>query len=315
MQESFFILYKEHIKFSTDELTAIVHSLDPDAQIQIISNLIIVNSKTKSDEIARRASFVRVTGQILKRDFQTELKKQDVEILDNKTFACRIINLSSETLDIPRIENEIGRKISRLTNGKVRLGSPELTIQVIVTEKEKILGISPPKINQKRPKKIHSHPHQLDWKLTRAMINLIGLKKGQTICDPFCGTGTTLLEAELLGLNGIGIDFDKKMWQKTRENIVANGYKSQVHNSDFKDLVKFTDQFDAIVTDLPYGRASKTSENPEKMLEKLLSLTPKNKRIAIMYKKTPDNGNIELQGFKVYEIYRHKSLTRTIVIK
>lgn len=314
MPESFFILYKEHLEFSTDEITAIVHSLDSDAQIQIVSNLIIVNSKIKSDEIARRASFVRVMGQVVRRNFQIELEKKNVEILDNRTFACRIINLSSEPMDIPKLENEIGGGISKLTNGKVRLKNPDFTVHVIITKKEKILGISPSKIKEKRPKKIHNHPHQLDWKLTRAMINLIGLKKGQTVCDPFCGTGTTLLEAELLGLSGIGIDFDKKMWQKTKENIMTNGYKSQVHNSDFQDLVKFTDQFDAIVTDLPYGRASKTSENPEKMLEKLLSITPKNKRIAIMYKKMPENC-IRLEGFKVYEIYRHKSLTRTIVVK
>ena len=153
MPESFFILYKEHLEFSTDEIIAIVHSLDSDAQIQIISNLIIVNSKIKLDEIARRASFVRVVGKVVRRNFQTELEKQDIEILDNRTFACRIINLSSETMDIPKLENEIGKKISKLTNGKVRLENPDFTVHVIVTKKEKILGISPPKIKEKRPKK------------------------------------------------------------------------------------------------------------------------------------------------------------------
>ena len=317
MQESFFILYKEHLEFSTDEITTIIKSLDSDAQIQIISNLIVVKSEIKPYEIAKRASFVRVMGQVVKRNFQMELNRMDIEIPDNKTFACRIINLSSEPMDIPKLENQIGEKISKLTNGKVRLDNPDFTVQVIVTEEEKILGISTPDIKEKRPKKIHNHPHQLDWKLTRVMINLIGLKKGQIVCDPFCGTGTTLLEAELLGLGGIGIDFDKKMWQKAKENIDANGYKSQVYNSDFQNLAKFADQFDAVVTDLPYGRASKTSENPEKILEKLLSIMPKGKKIAIMYKKTPENNNedIKLEGFKVYEIYRHKSLTRTIVIK
>ena len=314
MQESFFILYKEHLEFSTDEVSAIAYALDCDAQIEIISNLIIVNSKTKSDEIARRSSFVRVAGQILKRNFEMELEKQDIEILDNKAFACRIINLSSRIMDIPKLESDIGRKITELTNSKVGLDNPDFTVHVIITENENILGVSPPKIKEGRPKKIHNHPHQLDWKLTRAMINLIGLEKGRTICDPFCGTGTTLLEAELLGLNGIGLDFDKKMWQKTKENLEANGYESKVFNSDFRELVNFTDQFEAIVTDLPYGRASKISEKPEKMLEKLLSILPKDKRIAVMYKKTPDN-SIKLNGFKTYEIYRHKSLTRTIVIR
>ena len=314
MQESFFILYKEHLEFSIDEVSAIVYTLDPNAQIQIISNLIIVNSKINSDEITKRAAFVRISGQILKRDFRMKLQKQDVEILDNKTFACRIINLSSKAMNILKLESEIGKKISKLINTKVRLENPDFTVHVIITKEKNILGISPPKIKEKRPEKIHNHPHQLDWKLTRSMINLIRLEKGQTICDPFCGTGTTLLEAELLGMNGIGIDFDKKMWQKTKENLKANGFKSQVYNFEFQELVKFSDQFDAIVTDLPYGRASKTSEKPEKILEKLLSLLPKDKKIAVMYKKTPDS-SIRLNGFKVYEIYRHKSLTRTIVIK
>ena len=43
-----------------------------------------------------------------------------------------------------------------------------------------------------------NHPNELDWKLARVMLNLIGLKEGQTVCDPFCGTGTTLLEAEFM---------------------------------------------------------------------------------------------------------------------
>ena len=86
MPESFFILYKEHLEFSIDEIIAIVHSLDSDAQIQIVSNLIIVNSKIKSAEIGRRASFVRVIGQIVRRNFQTDLKKQDIEILSNRAF-------------------------------------------------------------------------------------------------------------------------------------------------------------------------------------------------------------------------------------
>ena len=49
------------------------------------------------------------------------------------------------------------------------------------------------------------------------MINLTGLKKGETVCDPFCGTGTTLLEAESMGIHGIGLDFDEKMCEISKE--------------------------------------------------------------------------------------------------
>jgi len=36
-----------------------------------------------------------------------------------------------------------------------------------------------------------------------------------------------------------------------------NGYKSKIIKSDFQELSKILEKFDGIVTDLPYGRASK----------------------------------------------------------
>jgi len=42
--------------------------------------------------------------------------------------------------------------------------------------------------------------------LIKALINIIGVKKGETILDPMCGSGTTNIEAALLGINSIGVD-------------------------------------------------------------------------------------------------------------
>ncbi len=42
--------------------------------------------------------------------------------------------------------------------------------------------------------------------LVREYINKFDLKTGDTLLDPFCGTGTTALEAKLNGLKGIGIE-------------------------------------------------------------------------------------------------------------
>ncbi len=101
------------------------------------------------------------------------------------------------------------------------------------------------------------------------MINLIGLKKGETLCDPFCGTGTTLLESESMGINSIGIDFDEKMCEMSKENLKLNNYKSKILKSDFKELIKISNDFKGIVTDLPYGRSSKSSEKPEEIFKKI----------------------------------------------
>ena len=159
-----------------------------------------------------------------------------------------------------------------------------------------------------------NHPHELDSKLCRAMINLAGFKKGETVCDPFCGTGTTLLQAESMGMQSIGIDFDKKMCEISKQNLKENQFNSKVVNADYTHLKKIMKKYDGVVTDLPYGRASKSSVNSEKLLQNLILILPKKKRIAIMCKKGSEKG-LDLNLIKKYEIYRHKSLTRTILIK
>lgn len=42
--------------------------------------------------------------------------------------------------------------------------------------------------------------------MVRAALNIIGLGPGETVLDPFVGSGTTALEAQLLGLNCVGFD-------------------------------------------------------------------------------------------------------------
>ncbi|MGH1521549.1 MAG: TRM11 family SAM-dependent methyltransferase [Nitrosopumilus sp.] len=315
MPESFFVLSKEYLEIATDEVIAIAKMYDRFSKIKVISNLIIIQSKTNWDEITKRATFVKTSGQILRKMSGLFLDEDNFEVLKNaKTFVCRIINLSSNQFSIPELENSMGDMISKFSHAKVELENPDITVYLIFTDKENFFGFSKQMKGKIKTRKIINHPHELDWKLTRLMINLIGLKKGETVCDPFCGTGTTLLEAESMGIKAIGLDFDDKMCEISKKNLRANKYNSQVLKADFQELVKISEQFDGIVTDMPYGRASKTSDNPEKILKKFFSILPKRKKIAVMYKKELEK-DLKLKGLKKYEIYRHKSLTRTILIK
>ncbi len=315
MPESFFILSKDYLELATDEIITISKTYDRFAKAKVISNLVIIQSKTNWNEIAKRATFVKVSGQILRKMSGLFLDEENLGILKNaKTFVCRIINLSSNQFNIPELERSMGDMISKFSHAKVKLENPDITIYLIFTNEENFFGFSKRIKEKSRPKKIKNYPHELDWKLTRAMINLTGLKKGETVCDPFCGTGTTLLEAESMGIHAIGSDFDEKMCEISKENLKVNGYKSKVFKLDFQELSKISEKFDGIVTDLPYGRASKASIKPEEILKKFFSILPKRKKIAIMYKKELDY-NLKLKGLKKYQIYRHKSLTRTILIK
>ena len=315
MPESFFVLSKDNLELAIDEVIAIAKMYDRFSKVKVISNLVMIQSKTNWSEISNRASFVKISGQILRKMSGLFLDESNFEILKNaKTFVCRIINLSSNQFNIPELENSMGDMISKFSHAKVKMENPDITVYLIFTNKENFFGFSKTVKQQVRPKKTKTYPNELDWKLTRAMINLIGIKQGETICDPFCGTGTTLLEAESMGIHAIGMDFDEKMFNIAKENLKENKFKSEIFNTDFQEMLKITEKYDGIVTDLPYGLNSKITEKPEKILKRFISNLPKRKKIAIMYKKEFGD-NLKLKGLKKYQIYRHKSLTRTILIK
>lgn len=313
MPESFFILSKDNLEIAADEVISIAKLYDRFSKHSLFSNVLIIQSKTGWEDIAKRATFVKEAGQVLRKMSGLFLDEENFGILkDANTFSCKVINLTDQRFDPYELENSMGGMITKFSQVKVSLNSPDITIFLILSDKQSFFGFSKRVKPIKRPKKPKTHPHELDWKLTRAMINLAGLKEGETICDPFCGTGTTLLEAESMGIHAIGLDFDKDMCEKSRKNIEENGFSSKVYNFDFHHFTEL--RIDGIVTDLPYGRGSKTSEKPEKILREFISILPKKKKFAIMCKKGFEN-KLRINPSKKYEIYRHKSLTRIIFVK
>ncbi|MBU1992297.1 MAG: DNA methyltransferase [Patescibacteria group bacterium] len=56
-------------------------------------------------------------------------------------------------------------------------------------------------------------------KLAQMMINLSGAKPGQKIWDPFCGSGTVLMEGLLMGMNVIGSDINGKAVKDSDKNL------------------------------------------------------------------------------------------------
>lgn len=95
-------------------------------------------------------------------------------------------------------------------------------------------------------------------KLAQIMINLAG-KETKTIYDPFCGTGTYLMEALLMDKNAIGSDISDRMVEYTEENIewlkttfrINSELKNQTFIRDARFITKeiLPEKIDAIVTE------------------------------------------------------------------
>ncbi len=61
-------------------------------------------------------------------------------------------------------------------------------------------------VNQYLTHWIYPYKGKFHPQMIRALLNIIGLKRGDTVLDPFIGSGTTAVEAQLLGIDCIGID-------------------------------------------------------------------------------------------------------------
>ena len=146
-------------------------------------------------------------------------------------------------------------------------------------------------------------PHSeisLSPRLARTLVNLAGLKPGQTLLDPFCGSGTILVEAYGKSLRCLGVDSRVSRVQEARENIrwsgagVADrGY--DIRKGDARELssmLKGT-KVDAIVTEpllLPPLHARPKTSTGRVMIEE--SANVYNDALASMAESIHSEGRI-----------------------
>ncbi len=137
-------------------------------------------------------------------------------------------------------------------------------------------------------------------KLSQIMINLAG-PKTKTIYDPFCGTGTIMIEALLMGKNTVGSDLSEKMVDNTQTNcewLAKTFYHTcefRVFQRDARFLTReiLPEPFDCIVTESYLGPPlSKTPgpEDAEKYFRELSNLHLN--WLASAHPLLPENGKI-----------------------
>ena len=102
-------------------------------------------------------------------------------------------------------------------------------------------------VNQYLTHWIYPYRGKFHPQMVRALLNIAGVERGSTVLDPYVGSGTTALEASLLGINAIGVDLSPLcvMLTRVKTGSVAalDEIKERVHELlSFDSLDPFDDQ-------------------------------------------------------------------------
>ena len=286
----------------------------------------ICGSSTTTFEISGNGSvltdsvFVKTISRILYHGEDIE-GIRDVEIPDGK-FYVRFRD--ADRCGIRIEESILGDMIGG--TGKVSFRNPDFVVRVIHDGKW-YAGIveyenSRKALDQRRaPMKPFFSPVSMHPMYARFMVNLSGTKRGDTILDPFCGTGGILVEAGLMGRTVIGSDSEYAMVRGARLNLKYYGVSNAtVTRSDINDL-QLENRTDAILTDLPYGRNSRVSGHDihtlyEIAFRRFNDLLREGGRTVVVL-SDPEHLKDSSGYFKVVSITpvrQHKSLTRYFAV-
>jgi tRNA (guanine10-N2)-dimethyltransferase len=266
---------------------------------------------------------------IAKLAYETDFK---AVLKSGESFAVRINrikNYADEALNTMILEGKLGKQILNNTEGtKVSLKNPDKTFLGIITNDKFVLGlkltaITSKTFSERRPrKKPFFHPSAMPSKMARCMVNLAHGKADCLVLDPFCGTGTSLIEATYIGCRVVGVDAQKRMVLGCRKNLHHFNISAEgLVWGDARQLPLF--KVDCVVTDPPYGRSSSTLKSTTKqlvqdVLASTYDLLGVGQRICIASPKTLQiKGLGESLGYKHVEshfAFIHRSLTREIAV-
>ncbi len=195
----------------------------------------------------------------------------DWSFLEGKTFAIRVKGVGRK--GPISLSGKLGEIILKNVKAEVDLSHPDFEVFVLVGEKLytglKLASYNPRQFYERRiGKRPFKHPSALKPKISRCMVNLARAKPGDVFFDPFCGAGSLLIEAGLLGCRVIGSDLNAKLLRGARENLRfydLEDFCLVVADSAFLPF----SSLGPLATDLPYGRRSASIAHPPDEIARL----------------------------------------------
>jgi hypothetical protein len=168
-------------------------------------------------------------------------------------------------------------------------------------------------------------------------------KKGDWVLDPFLGSGTTLIEAQRLGRNAIGVELSKKVLDQTKKNIVKepnphkvnleflNGdsssfdlksvlstsqiksFQFQIFHPPYWDIIKFSDS----KADLSNAKSIDEFLNSfGKVLDNCLPHLDKKRFAAVVISDKYSGGEwIPLGFYVMQEVFKRGMILKSTIVK
>jgi len=331
MSGSIFLLSGEELTLPQAEIKALLETYAPTVKLELFSSRVI--SSTLEDpviieKIAERAAFCRFGGLLLQNTERIQDLSVDFSpaiIGPGKTFVA-----SSESVD-RELVGELGGAIKEKIQAKVSLEDPDCVFQVEKVDRGFVLGVSSNGFKKfswrtRRPRaRKFFLPSAIYPKLACALVNLSRVKEGDYFLDPFCGTGSLLIESSRMGMHTVGVDLTRWIARGSLLNLkgLSMDFEGIFHcDSTWHHLP--IQGMDGISTDVPYGRASSTrGKDTETIIREftdaaaeVLADPMRSKYCVIMH---PSHVNFSFDGsaFELKErhfIYVHRNLTRAISI-
>ena len=339
LENIFCLLSGEHSTLPQAEVEAILESEGHPARIQSrLSRVLRLRSTISGAEaIARRAAYTRwccreifvceaEENQVLKAVGTSQFHQF---LNQNESFKVEAVKIEPKALlGAKRMEGKIGRAIlDSVPNARVNLERSVKTFLGVIVDKSFLLGLVIEGLGSRyasrRPHlRPFFHPSAMLPKLARCMVNLSRAKPGSIFLDAFCGTGSQLIEAALMGCTVLGSDVDPRMVRGAAQNLCSVGIEGyHLLIADAKDLPFRS--FASCASDPPYGRGSSTHGMDarhivEGFLGEVFDILALGSHVCLAF---PRDGNIgdlgRGVGYEVLEshlVREHKSLTREIVV-
>lgn len=311
-----FELWGEHPDIPRAEISCLGRVIDHRVQVAIAD----IPDPESVQRLAYTHRVMKYLGECDANEESLVRMLTDLSLTSDLPFCGRVKKMegSEMSLSTTQMERFIGTHIE----GPVSVSAPDRIFRAIASGDRIFFGevlweLDRGPYHERKPgNREFFHPGVMMPRMIRCLVNLANAMPGETVLDPFCGTGGTQIEAELIGCNVVGTDADPFMIQGTRLNLP--GSKAAI--ADVRYLPFPDNSIDHVVSDLPYGQSvfiigSALEELYQSALGEILRVTKPGMRSVIVTHR--DIRTLVSEYFTICEYFEqrvHRSLTRRILV-